>query len=400
MRKLFDLAIFGVFLAALLFPAALYIIGFRAREFEARPLVTLPAFAVDELDEPSFYQTLDNGLRDLHPARELMVKLDARARRQFFGEPPGASVAAGEDGFLFLNETVFSECLSPAVIERGVANVAALAAAISARDIPVMVTVAPDKPAIYPDKLTPFLSRAARCPNANRQAMQSAFRRLEPNYVDLFSDLTALRRTQDDVYSAGDTHWTQWGSTPLVRRMVQTFAPELPIADARLAGQFKHLPDLQRLSGLYHQVGLPRVLFDRPGDYSRASADIAHSGVGPAYVHSTSTASSGTPLSPRRVLVIHDSFIYPAQDQISQYFSDVLYVHWQALGEANIGALVSSADVVVIECVEREMLKRFQDTFSDSRLSTALGSTSPSSLHEIGKAWPVQAKQAPGRTQG
>src|SRR5262245_28029100 len=184
-QRAYNLTVFGLFLAILLLPAAMFAMRMRAREFEGGPMAQPPRITMSRLLDPKFYDDLNAWLRDSNPVRESLVKAVAKVRYDL-NDIANDQVLAGRDGWLFLHETVVRGCRDESSIRAQVANLKKFSETLRGANIQFLFAIAPDKPSIYPDKLTPLMVRAGSCWNQSR---------------------AAITRTLEDQ---GVVHWNGW----------------------------------------------------------------------------------------------------------------------------------------------------------------------------------------------
>ncbi len=394
LAKIYDVGAALYFLALLMLPGLLFVGGMRARAFEERPLYEFPEFSAGQLLNPAFYERLNNALTDRNPLREAAVIANARFSQKVFGDISGRQVVKGLDGWIFISQSLTTPCVDSEALERQVGAVERLSRAASAAGAPMLFVVAPNKASVYPEKMSPAARVLGECAARNRETLRSILSQSSLNYSDQWDAMARLRLEHPDmpVYVPDETHWTEYGSAEFVRTIVERFANEMEIAPTMLAGAEVRKPDLSRMAGIYAERELPVVKFARPGMHHRNNQELAHQGPGRPFVHVTSS-STEAPLSPRRILFIHDSFMYVAWDQVSQYFSDVLYVHWTALTPDRLSALVREADAIVVETVEREAFARLAEFFSDETLAVAVEAAADAPQTETEIVWPRASEQ-------
>jgi hypothetical protein len=389
LRRAYNLAIFGIFLAALLVPASMYAAGQRAREFEGQRLSPLPNISAARVLDPEFYNELSAYFRDASPAREALVKAAAQLKLHATGEISGAQVLQGQEGWLFLTETIVRGCFDEAAIKPQVANLRKLSDAMTEAGIPLIFAVAPDKPSIYPEKLTPLMAAAGACWDRNRAAISRAMEDEGIQYWKGWQDLADSRYASDNLlYYREDTHWSQWGAFRFSTWIVQALAPELVPAPASQTGAEVLNPDLSRLAGLYGTINAPVVAFARPGEQGRTESELVNASNGQRLVRQVSSSTPDAALSGKRVLFLHDSFMHASWGQVSQYFKDTAYMHWSEFKPEGFVAMASVADAVVIEVVERNSYGSLQEFFSDGRMAVAFRNVPAEARAAALATWP------------
>lgn len=371
-NRILNYGVFGVFIALLLAPGASLLLGFRAQPFEGRTIPEFPVPSLQRIVDPSFYASFDEALIAQNPLREISVKVNARLNYRLFGDVDSREVFSGTNGWLFYYETIYGDCQSAGELNAQFDNLSKLTETLRRHDKPYIFTITPDKVAIFPENLTEIGRETGACRAKNRALLQDAVRALDISYFDSWLAMRALRESDTvPVYVKDETHWTQYGAAEFIRFIVQTFEPSLRTDQIEEIGQETILPDLGRMSGLYLPRSMPTVRFVREGNQLRASESIDHGGPGRPYVLNTSN-TTGAPLSEKRVFVLHDSFMYVGWDQLSQYFSNAIFMHWTAVTPERFAEFAQASDVIVIQSVERETVNRLATHFSDEAFLIAL----------------------------
>lgn len=387
-----NVLIVSFILAIMLLPILLYLFGLRAEAFEERPLSQAPEFKISRLLDPGFYSGLNKFLSDANPVREAAVVANARLSNLVFGDVSGHQVIAGKDNWLFFRQTVTNKCADPSVLRYQVENFASLLEAIAEKGIETHVTIAPDKASIYPENLSEEARIASHCTSKNRESIRSMMsQNTAINFLDSWQLLTQKKSTSEHLlYSTDDTHWTEYGSTAYVAHLVEEFASELSWKGIKKTGFEKVKPDLSRMAGMYYESDRPAVHFIREANHNRNPKNIDTFGQPQYFVHNTSSSQSA--MVAKKVLFLHDSFLYVAWDQVAQFFSDVLYMHWSALSPEQFASLVVEADIVIIESVEREIYDRLSSHFNDAKYADILRLTKSKQETES-QQWPLFAQQ-------
>ena len=386
--RLARFVLFGWFLFVLVLPAGLHFSGHRAQPIEERPLSDIPAFQVSRILDPEYYGELDRAVVDNNPVREVAIKAYSRMGYLLFGDVTGTQTVSGSRGWIFLRQTLLGDCIAPESFDRQMSSLSALGRALDDAGKPYIFLVAPDKEAIYRDILTRPQRELSRCRAMNRALLVDRLQRSRLKYIDAWQALKALRaRTDQPVYHPLDTHWTEHGSTFFVEELATRFAPELSLGPLAVKGTAKRAPDLSRMAGMNFIREFDLVRFERGGQQKRSSTEVAHPEPGRPYLLNRSV-SDGAPLSQKRVLFLHDSFMYVASDQVSQVFEDTFYMHWDSVTPDRFAALASTADAVVIQTVEREAFERLSAHFRSEAYANAVRNTTPEMVAEGLVLWP------------
>lgn len=383
-----DLAVFALFIGMLLAPFFSYLAGQRAQPFEERALNPIPRLDFSRILDPGYYDELDSGLRDANPLRETAVKMNARFSYSLFGDVDSSQVVQGKNGWLFFRDTIYEDCKNKEEVQAQVENLEVLGGALTAADKPFLLTITADKAAIFEDQLTRSALELSECRIQNRSNLRVALEQSDLSYFDSWEAMKVLRSQGGiPVYIKDETHWTQFGSAEFIKEVVRMFVPELMSEEIKLVGEEVITPDLGRMTGLYVPRNVPIVRFERDGTQSRDSIIVEHEGPGRPFVINRAV-SKGAPMSSMRVFVLHDSFMYVAWDQLSQFFSDAIYVHWEAITPERFAEIAQAADLVIIQSVERESLDRLGQHFADSAFADAFMAQASRDMGQIDLIWP------------
>ncbi len=361
------LAAFALTAVAMLQPLAWRAAGIKPQDLENRPMSSRPKITVDRLLDSTLYESISRYLEDRNPLRWYAVVAQARFRYEVFGtvENYGSSsqVVAGRDGWLFITDSLNQPCWDVEELKRGVSVLRSMQDALSERGKTFVFTVAPNKASIYPEKLAPALVAMSACARQSRDGLDGFIRTSGlTHYIDAFDALQSARKTeQRPLYVPKETHWTDLGSIYFVSQLMrQVFGETRDLTRLRATGSSSPTPDLSRLSGLFIPHTLEHYVHDLGGVVTRQPTTVEHGGEGRPYVRQTSTSNS-VPLDHRKVLILHDSFFYISWDHLASFFDDVLYVHWNAFDPAKFGEFARSADIIIVESVEREVYKRLSE---------------------------------------
>lgn len=344
-------------------PMILIALGVSVGEFENRPLRKFPQMKVSSLRNPKFYDALTKAIEDRNPLRWYSVVAKSRVQYALFGTVSNPllpkTVRVGREGWLYIDNDISQPCWNEEQLQSGLDVIRQMEESLTQAGKRFVFTVAPNKATAYADYLS-IGSKDLDCSTRSRTLLGGLIVRSRiAGYIDAFALIE--RRRRDDgrlLYSPLDTHWTSLGSAHFVTQLAKRLgaaADEATPLDR--IGSDRRLPDLSRLAGLFYEEMADIYRHRLAGNVEITRLDVAHEGAGRPYIHQTAK-SHGRQLDGRKVLVLHDSFFYVSQDQISTFFEDVLYVHWSAFEPPTFGSLARDADVVIVESVEREVFKR------------------------------------------
>lgn len=343
-----------IFCAGLAVPGMLLVAGIRPSLIENRPLLTAPPLAIDRLLDPSWYAAVDRFLVDNVAVRPLAVRLRGEAywRTGGTGTP---DVVRGAGAWLFTRDEIEPRC------ELTAAEVAAALdraqAAFAQAGQAFSFVVAPDKHAIYPDRLDPAMPYGPACSDERRAAMRSELGKRASFAIDGWAELAAERAARPDgppLYYSQDSHWTPSGALPAIRALVRSIGPELwrdddvgPARPKRVAMELARLIGLRRAETAPNPMVRPtvtivRTVIDLPVDTKAARAVFRI------------TARGDRPLVPGRTVVVYDSFFGLEMSHVAPFFEETVWIHLNDLRlHPEIGALVGPVDRIILERVER-----------------------------------------------
>ena len=369
-----------VALAFFFAPLALRAAGVTAREFENRPMATLPKLAQgwDAMTQAKRF------LVDRLPLREQAVRADAWISTSVFdtdpaagragvqgpaglpAKPPAAAAApapapavdtsvAGKAGWLFL-EGEFTRACAPFIAwPEAMARWQRMVSIIRRSGRRVALVVAPDKSAIHPEYLpASFAQRPCLAPG-HRAAWEAIEGATDPAVLGLRRAMLAAKRPgANGPYFRKDTHWNTMGGTIAVRELLERIGGRVRMRDDEIVrGRTEYSGDLSNLSGAPQVDTAPKWTIQR---------------------------SARAPLVPGRTLFVHDSYGTAMQDALVSYLRDPVLLEWYNSSPDALIDAIRGADTIVLETVEREINYRASD----------LGLLTPSFFAQLRRALPPQ----------
>ncbi len=384
-RKLYQRVLVGFFFAALSAPLIAYILGQGPdsaviRFVERRVPASRPELELTSESIATFPKRADTYWNDFFGFRHELVALHGRLRLAL-----GASVATpserrevliGRDGWLFLanEEEVLRQfrgvdTFSPGELANWVDYLRRLHDWCSTHDVKFVCAIPPNKHTIYPEHLPKWVLRNRMGPGELDQ-VEGALGG-EDWFLDLRPALRAAKEAEPFiVYSKTDSHWNLLGGYWGYRAIME-----------RLFGPASNVPRIERKDihivigdetamGLSSALGVPKVLYERP--IVVRLPDTTPKTAAPASLRSD---------SPRRVLVIGDSYFMGLRPFFEATFPEVQFIHhghW-----ARLHRLVKRArpDVVVLELVERmlnnaDIALELEESATESRADKRASTTS------------------------
>ncbi len=362
-------------LLVLFAPAVAFGLGARAKAIENRPLAERPALGDGWLVFPKTTAWATDRL----PLREQAIDLNDGLIERVFGQPPvnaassgpavggpdaGGSlenlfpkVIEGRDGWLYFGSDTKLPCLATRPVGDTVAALIALRDVLEKSGRRFVFVVAPDKSTMVPEHL-PGDYPGKGCARERKAEMRGALADIdgaETWLVDLRRPLLERQAADGvDIYRPNDTHWTPRGGAVFGQELFAILAPRLTsYADVVATGVRDRPGDLAVLLGRSTRDRYQTWELRRPGVVS--PVDPPEPGPIPAHVQSSTT---GSPLFTPSTLLFGDSFTAASRPLLYPLFADLTVLHSQS-GLVNMPRAVAafaSADVVVIEVVERDLV--------------------------------------------
>ncbi len=370
MKRITNLLVVFGFIGAIAAPPLLHAAGVNLDADDVRAVEARPEFAVDAVFDRTWWSRWNTYLEDHFPVRDLAVSANQRIEQEIFGTT-SSRVTFGEDGWLFLTESLRAICDADIGAVEAHARLTALADRVEAAGASVIVSVIPNKETIYPDLLGEVDQAGAQCGDDERKALiVTAADANDPRYLDAFALLAAARSELGDaVYFRTDSHWSDAGALVWVDAVVDAFGLDAT-ADRHVEERaVEREGDLVRLAGITDIEDVVTLDVTRAG----VTTDVVDNGYADrsSKVLSIEATTTGAELLTGTTLVIHDSFLDPGDHVtrnqvdaanlirlVASYSERTVFVHWDSLGEVDLDALIAGSDRVVVQVVERLVTTR------------------------------------------
>ena len=363
------LAILVLGLVFLFTPSIAYLSGVRATEIENRPLAAFPSLSTGW----DFFPAVTTWATDHLALRGFAVEANARVSRDVFGEAPRRTTAApgaagpvapvpggqppgertyptvleGRDGWLFLGDDLAAACAPQAPLEQTLDGLERLGELLTSAGKTYVLTVAPDKSTISPDRLPDAYVGDDCAPEAKDAFWDTVSKRELPGYVDLKAPLESARQEGEALYRPSDTHWGPRGALVYARQVADGLDPALwQTSTPTRTAPVRQDGDLAALLGTPRQDEMPGWALERPGVVVRRADETG-----------LASTTTGAPLWTAPTLIVGDSFTKASLPQLAPLFADARLVQ-VGLAAEDADALVAAilaADAVVIQVVERSV---------------------------------------------
>lgn len=338
-----------VFCLVLAGPLVAFAAGVRPTLPDNRAAVEVPeAGDLVGLDVAAWEQA-QQAFRDRLPGLDWAVQRDAQIDLRLTGRSPNNRVLLGQDGWLFLAETVRRPCMNAEDRQGIVAYVQRLREAAVAADVRLVVVLAPDKAAIRPDRLTEA-DAARSCAARDIEAL--AVDLAAPDVIvplDLLrGEVTAGRPT----YLTTDTHWDASTASlvvdELVRHLGSTDEPRTIVQP----GSRGMVGDLAVIMGL--PANEPQNCWQTVRDGVTLVGQRENCAWSPQVPIRLDATSTGPPLLPSMVFQL-DSFGLPMLDVIGPWFQRVTAFYKDNGTDEEMREAIAGADTLVVEIVQRTL---------------------------------------------
>lgn len=242
---------FEVWLAGALMVAVMAVGSWQAAQSLAHPALSDVPSGLDDIRSgvasDKFSKHLDNHL----PARSALIAT-ANAGRYLIFQGAGDSVRLGRDEWLFSVEELAYSPQSMAQLNKRVAKVVSLSAALAKRDVTLVVALVPDKARVHERQLS-----GGQYPHWLANRYPTALQGLRAGGVHTVDLLGVMApASAQHLFYATDTHWNQDGAdlaAKAIAAQVHATVPDLPptqFATTAAASQVARVGDLLRLMGL------------------------------------------------------------------------------------------------------------------------------------------------------
>jgi hypothetical protein len=258
-------------------------------------------------------------------------------------------VISGKDGWLFYRpEFHDGACLDLQNVADQLQRLRALIEIAQASGLDLRVSLSPNKSTIYPEFLHPYVRGYWRCHAKNVVGIRDLLKQHAPFVIDHAVPLLAerIRNPDASLYYIADTHWTPYGGAIALRQLLTAIYPALEIPAPRLAdGVVTQKMDLANVLQLplEKQAGavapLPPMVLDQ---LNRNSADV-------------------------RTLITYDSFYDRISSQVLAAFPNAVVI--RGAGDASVRSQIASADRLIVNFVERGLVRAITDGALDWKAS-------------------------------
>jgi hypothetical protein len=342
------------FWLALAIPGLATLAGSRPASIENRDPAPFPEILVDQLGNSALYAAIDKAVGDAFPIRGWAVETHASIDYGLLGGSSNPAVVVAPGGWLFGADEVMPTCSFTA--EETLGQIDEAAAAAERAGIGFRYVMAPDKHAIYPERLPGAADPAAMCTDQRRDAIRAGFGARPDTTVDGWTAVQEAHAADPaaKLYFESDTHWTPAGAEAVMRELVDSFQPRL-----WKDRQVTTAPTEPKTTDLSRQIGLPRnedladliARADRKPKRStiETGVDLDNAPSIPWF-----KARPGAAVIPGRTLILYNSFFARHMQLLAPWFEESVWVHADDLRAfPEIAASLPPIDNLIVQRVER-----------------------------------------------
>ncbi len=311
----------------------------------------LPTLGVDELADAGTFTQIDEYLDDRMALRGQVAAETSNVFIAATGDVPVSNALRGRDGSLFLTEGLTNPCRIWFDADKLADRLDRWSTLGKGREI--LLVVAPDKSSIQVDDLP---ARARRdCQAEREQEMLAAFgddRALIPLWDPLRNSVDPSQQYR--LYYKYDSHWTFRGAQIMVREVIDRVAPgQFDRAKVIRASNRKRTRGaIARRLGWDEVESRNRLTCERDGTNTVRRKEPSGSRDVTVF---RSVSAADEPLIAGRTLVVHDSMMPAGQQPLACHFAHTTFVEWDHFDSSAGIELMTKADRIIFESVERSI---------------------------------------------
>lgn len=343
-----------LFIGVLTFPWTASLFGATAATIERRPSVAMPILNRETVRDAQTFDQLNRWFRDATPLRNRSTGWYHRIWLQL-GISSDTGVVEGPGETFFLAEDFSNACLDLYETQDLIDRFDQFSEAAEAGNKEWLFVVAPDKATILDSQLEGRADIAAECGRQTRPEFRESLAATGAS-IDFVEPLIQAEAEEPGRwYYEHDSHWTFDAGTLVAEDIVNHFEPGLFNPD--------YIEDLDRslpINGdIYGRLGILRTL-DVPDPFQTSNRPDVETvfeqtptgGRSPVRSH---VSSGDGQLIPGETLVLRDSMMNFAENQLASYFEEVHFIHWDDVGRVQFMERVAEADRVIMMRVERSV---------------------------------------------
>jgi alginate O-acetyltransferase complex protein AlgJ len=365
-RTIPDIALIGVFIAAIFLPPVLGLLG-TGRDTnltEERTPVARPALTLDVPGLRNFHRTFEGYWNDAFGLRGTFVRSYNRLAL-WMGVSLSTTIVSGKEGWLFVGEEYHgvesyraTRPFTTHQLKWWQRTLEARRDWLAQRGIRFLFIVAPEKQTIYPEYMPARLNRVGTATRLDQLVAHLA-RHSDSRVLDLRDALLGAK-AHDRVYEPLDSHWNDLGAWIAYAEIAKQLSVWFPQVRPAALGSFEREQqagfgnDLSRLLSLSDLMPGDRLaLVPRVPRRARWQTPDGMPPKPPAPFLVSEIDDPGLP----RAVMFHDSFAEALRPFLSENFARIAYA-WQTRLDLELIER-EKPDVVLYELVERSLMGDF-----------------------------------------
>ena len=337
-------------------------VGITGAGTENRALTPLPHWPWQLAEPGQWPRQFENYFNDRFGMRNRMINAHNRIKLNLFRTSPTDKVTIGQEGWLYLSETVTQETPEdPAFYDRHYQMWRSRQDWLASQGIPYLFVLVPDKKSIYPEYLND--PQPPQYYDSNGRYAREMAARGDLSFLDLGPALRA-HKGDGPLYFRNDSHWNFYGSLTGYRAIAERLTQLSPLQPETFSDMPWSLSPCEG-GGLARMLGFPKALKERTYmwpvwdgwcEWERTEALPYKEAPMPDYRKPKIWTCADKDL---KVLLIHDSFMTALRLYLAQNFGRTVFV-WDYVDQATLAALIEreQPDLVIEEHVTRLLLGR------------------------------------------
>ncbi len=335
-------------------------------------MASFPSLQFSANNFTDFTGRVDRYYQDHFGLREFFIYRYHREMMKRFGVPGVTDVVVGKEGWFFyagegtIEDFMGRTKLTPSQLDTLSRRIETRQEWLGKRGIYYLQVVVPNKQSIYPEYLPDYYQQEKKETRLDQVTAYLDKKEIN-NFLDLRPALIA-KKGGKRLYDKTDTHWNYLGTIHAyndIIRYIQKDFPEQNFAHHFKVGntwQKNPAGDLAQLSGSKDSLSEMRPVAISGITAVEQKIDPAIRGI--LSLDRLQLYSTRKPGAELRVIVLHDSFMNPMKQFLSENFAEVLYA-WKYFNKETIDSVNWQAfikmidffqpDIVIDEVVERRL---------------------------------------------
>ena len=328
------------------------------QETEKRnPVAFPPINSYRSMLNASFYRSLSDALTDRMVLRSGLLVLKRTLDYYLFYRRSFSTVDIGLDGWFFIRDGYLLPRETRDEIQKVFRQIDEFLRNLQDDRAEVLLVVAPDKHAVYPEKLSVLCKKnIAKGQDRNKILRQYFEKHQSSQVLPLWEKYNqAKKRNDENIFFKKDTHHNPRGALVMSKNIIEKLQPglwdEKEIVDQ---GTKSHCGDLMLMSGLGKKYEVVREMdIQRRGVELVLKKGMDLPGTDKKMIRYTSK-SSHRPMLEGKTLVLHDSMMAGSKNTVRQFFTDISFVHYETVYRAGeFDKCLDTYNRVIIEVAER-----------------------------------------------